>query len=46
MPQEEEKPAFTQPAAKPARPEVEKVRYQEPVDDDDDEGIPSFFSRR
>lgn len=46
MPQEEEKPAFTQPAVKPVRPEVEKVRYQEPVDDDDDEGIPSFFSRR
>lgn len=46
MPQEEEKPAFTQPVTKTVRPEVEKVRYQEPVNDDDDEGIPSFFSRR
>lgn len=45
LPAEEEKPVFTQPAPKAVKVEPEKVRYQEPIDDDDDEGIPSFFRR-
>lgn len=45
IPAEEEKPTFTQPVQKTVKVEPEKVRYQEPIDDDDDEGIPSFFRR-
>lgn len=45
IPSEEEKPVFTQPTQKTVKVEPEKVRYQEPIDDDDDEGIPSFFRR-
>ncbi|WP_416325040.1 cell division protein FtsZ [[Eubacterium] hominis] len=45
IPAEEEKPVFTQPVQKTVKVEPEKVRFQETMEDDDDEGIPSFFRR-